>query len=170
MLEPRLRVLPVDRDELPDDDLLVERDDLPLALPLPFPLLLRDVVREEEERLEDSARRYNSGEADTSPRWEGMGVGIGRPRQGTSADPGRHADPKPVLEERRQREEHMTKAAADDLTPAERRSRATEEIEGDRTGGSPIAPSGVPKGDHVADPSSADPILREQTGRVTRAD
>jgi hypothetical protein len=38
----------------------------------------------------------------------------------------------------------------------------------DRTGGAPVAPSGVPKGDHVADPASADPVLREQTGRSDR--
>jgi hypothetical protein len=131
----------------------------------------RLAVREEEERLDSSARSYESGETETSPRWEGMGVGIGRPRQGTSADPGRHADPRPVLEERWQREEQMTRAAADDLdNTAERRQRAAEQIEGDRTGGSPIAPTGVPKSDHVADPASAEPILRAQTGRVTRAD
>jgi hypothetical protein len=131
----------------------------------------RLAVREEEERMDDSARRYESGEAETSPRWEGMGVGIGRPRQGTSADPGRHADPKPVLEERWQREEQMTRGAADDIDNVSSRGRSkAEEIEGDRTGGSPVAPSGVPKGDHVADPSSAEPILREQTGRITRAD
>ncbi|MBV9881115.1 MAG: BON domain-containing protein [Gemmatirosa sp.] len=131
----------------------------------------RLVVREEEDRLEESARRYDSGDADTSPRWEGIGVGIGRPRQGTSADPGRHADPKPVLEERWQREEQMTRAAADDIDNLANRRKASESLpEGDRTGGSPISPSGVPKSDHVADPASADPILREQTGRVTRAD
>jgi hypothetical protein len=28
---------------------------------------------------------------------------------------------------------------------------------GDRTGGSPVAPSGVPKGDHVADPTAIPP-------------
>jgi hypothetical protein len=130
----------------------------------------RLVVREEEDRMDDSARRYERGESETSARWEGMGVGIGRPRQGTSADPGRHSDPKPVLEERWQREDQATRAAADDIDGiGERRSRA-DEIEGDRTGGAPVAPTGVPKGDHVADPASAEPILREQTGRVTRAD
>jgi len=131
----------------------------------------RLAVREEEERMDDSARRYENGESETSPRWEGMGVGIGRPRQGTSADPGRHSDPKPILEERWQREEQMTRGAADDIDGLTRNGRSkAEEIEGDRTGGSPVAPSGVPKGDHVADPSSAEPILREQSGRVTRAD
>ena len=131
----------------------------------------RLTVREEEDRYEETGRRYERGEAETSARWEGQGVGTGRPRQGTSADPGRHADPKPVLQERWQREAQAVRAAGEELDEAtgERRQRA-DAIPGDRDGGSPVAPSGVPKGDHVADPASAEPILREQTGRVTRAD
>jgi len=129
----------------------------------------RLTVRDDEDRFEERGRRYESGEEDTSPRWEGMGIGTGRPRQGTSAEPDRHADPKAVLEERWQREQQALKAAADDVEGlAERRSSAAAELEGDRTGGSPIAPTGVPKGDHVADPAAADPILREQTGRTDR--
>jgi hypothetical protein len=130
----------------------------------------RLTVRDEEERMDDSARRYESGDAETSPRWEGQGVGTGRPRQGTSADPGRHADPRAELEDRWQGKDKALRAAAEDIDGiAERRDRA-ESMPGDRTGGSPVAPSGVPKGDHVADPAAAEPILREQTGRVTRAD
>jgi hypothetical protein len=130
----------------------------------------RLVVREEEDRLDQSARRYNTGDAETSARWEGQGVGTGRPRQGTSADPGRHADPKAVLEDRWQDTGKAIRAAAEDLDESPER-RAREPLpEGDRTGGSPVAPTGVPKSDHVADPMSADAILREQTGRVTRAD
>jgi hypothetical protein len=131
----------------------------------------RLVVKDDEARLEDQARRYATGEAETSPRWEGMGVGTGRPRQGTSQDAGRHADPKPVLEDRWQDEGKAIRAAADDLEGiAERRKKSAEELPADRTGGAPIAPSGVPKGDHVADPAAAEPVLREQTGRVTRTD
>ena len=131
----------------------------------------RLTVREDEDRYDESARRYERGETETSARWEGQGVGTGRPRQGTSADPGRHSDPKPVLQERWQREAQAVRAAGADLdeVSAERRNRA-DEIAGDRDGGAPVAPSGVPKGDHVADPASAEPILREQTGRVTRGD
>jgi BON domain len=130
----------------------------------------RLVVREEEDRMDDSARRYERGESETSPRWEGMGVGTGRPRQGTSADPGRHADPRVELEDKWQDTGKAMRAAAEDLDDiTERRSHA-DQIQGDRTGGAPVAPSGVPKGDHVADPASAEPILREQTGRITRAD
>ena len=129
----------------------------------------RLVVREEEDRLSDSARRYESGEAEVSPRWEGGGVGTGRPRQGTSQDPARHADPKPVLEDKWQDQGKALRAAADDIEGiAERRQHAADLVEGDRTGGAPVAPSGVPKGDHVADPASAEPVLREQTGRVDR--
>lgn len=127
----------------------------------------RLVVREEEDRYEDAGRRYASGEADTSPRWEGMQVGTGRPRQGTSQDGGRHADPKTPLEDKWQDEGHAIRAAADDLDGlAERRQKPADAIPADRTGGAPLAPSGVPKADHVADPASAEPILREQTGRV----
>lgn len=133
----------------------------------------RLTVREDEDRLDETGRRYERGEAETSARWEGQGVGTGRPRQGTSGDPGRHADPKPVLQERWLREEQAVRAAGDELdevTGAERRARSDKGVEKDRDGGAPLAPGGVPKGDHVADPASAEPILREQTGRVTRAD
>jgi hypothetical protein len=127
----------------------------------------RLVVREDEDRLSENADRYVRGEVETSPRWEGMGVGTGRPRQGTSQDPARHADPRPMLEDKWQDEGKALRAAADDLENiAERRQKKADQLPADRTGGAPIAPSGVPKGDHVADPASAEPILREQTGRV----
>jgi hypothetical protein len=133
----------------------------------------RLTVREEEERMDEVGQRYEAGDEHATPgHWEGQGVGIGRPRQGTSNDPGRHADPKPVLEDRWQREGHALRVAAEELEHAERRTRDKHSIEGDRTGGAPIAPSGVPKGDHVADPVAAESILRESTGRdhTIRAD
>jgi hypothetical protein len=125
-------------------------------------------VREEEARLRANADAYTSGDTETSPRWEGIGIGTGRPRQGSSSEGApRHADPKPVLEDRWLSEAQSIRAAADDIDGlAERRQSAAASIEGDETGGSPVAPSGVPKGDHVADPASAEPFLREQTGRV----
>ena len=125
-------------------------------------------VREEEARLRAQADAYTAGDAETSPRWEGIGIGTGRPRYGNSSEGApRHADPKPVLEDRWLNEQQSIRAAADDITGiAERRQRAAESVPGDETGGSPVAPSGVPKGDHVADPASAEPFLREQTGRV----
>ncbi len=124
-------------------------------------------VREEETRFEQTAAQYEAGDVPGGGMWEGQQVGIGRPRQGTSGDAQRHADPRPVLENRWTGEQAAIRAAADDLEGlAERRHHTNGGIEGDETGGSPIAPSGVPKGDHVADPASAAPFLRETTGRV----
>ena len=124
-------------------------------------------VREEEARFEQTAAQYEAGNVPGGAMWEGQQVGIGRPRQGTSNDLSRHADPKPTLENRWTGQQAAIRAAADDLEGiAERRQHADLTIEGDETGGSPIAPSGVPKGDHVADPASAAPFLRETTGRV----
>lgn len=130
-------------------------------------------VGEEEEQLEENFDRYASGDdALNTARWEGQQVGTGRRRQGTSADPDRHADPKPELEDRWLSEEESVEAAADEMEGiAERRKRSKKQPKGDRTGGAPIAPSGVPKADHVADPASAGEVAREETGRDTfRAD
>jgi hypothetical protein len=131
----------------------------------------RLVTRDSEEEMEDSARRYAAGDDRlTEARWEGMRVGTGQRRQGNSGELDRHADPKPMLEERSMRELQALAAAADDLEGiAERRKSGKPEPKGDRTGGAPIAPTGVPKGDHVADPEGeeAQRILRESTGRDT---
>jgi hypothetical protein len=111
-------------------------------------------VGEEEERLESHARRFAEGdESYTEARWEGRTVGTGRRRQGTSDEPDRHADPRVKLEEHWTRTETELAAAADDTTGiAERRQREKKPVKGDRTGGAPIAPTGVPKADHVAEP------------------
>ena len=131
----------------------------------------RLAIRTEEEQRARNARRYTSGDpALTEARWEGQAVGIGRRRQGTSAEADRHADPKTILEERSLREQHAIEASADEIDNiAERRARQKGPREGDRTGGAPTAPTGVPKGDHVAEPESkeAQEILKEQTGRDT---
>jgi hypothetical protein len=61
-------------------------------------------------------------------------------------------------------------AAADDVDGiAERRKSSKPAPKGDRTGGAPVAPTGVPKSDHVAEPESEETqrILRESTGRTT---
>lgn len=100
----------------------------------------RLTVGTEEARLADSARRRAAGDpALNESHWEGQRVGTGRRRQGTSAEPDRHADPKPKLESRWLDEEEAIRNAADDFTTAERR-RKTERTERSR---------GVPKGDHV---------------------
>ena len=94
-------------------------------------------------------------------RWEGQQVGTGRRRQGNSSEADRHADPKPELEDRWLSKEQAIRDAAGDVEgTAERRRSAKKHPRGDRTGGSPIAPTGVPKADHVADPDSAPDSMR----------
>jgi hypothetical protein len=110
----------------------------------------RLAVRDDEDLMDELADRYEDGDPSlTEGQWEGQGVGTGRTRQGTSADLDRHEDPRPILEE----------AAMDDLDPddvadikAERRARTKKAEKGGRTDGSAIAPTGVPKADHVANP------------------
>jgi len=117
----------------------------------------RVAIGDEERRFEETARRFHEGDpALTEARWEGQQVGTGRRRQGNSAEMDRHADPKPVLEDRWQRTDDAIRNAADDTEgSAERRTRAKRAVRGDRTGGAPVAPTGVPKADHVANPLEA---------------
>lgn len=91
-------------------------------------------------------------------RWEGQQVGTGRRRQGNSSEADRHADPKPELEDRWLSKEQALRDAAGDVEgTAERRRSTKKSPRGDRTGGSPVSPSGVPKADHVADADPAAP-------------
>lgn len=133
----------------------------------------RLAIRLEESQVRKSSRRYAAGDpALTEARWEGQGVGTGRRRQGTSAESDRHADPKTELEDRWLSEKNAIDAAAEEIEGiAERRKKTKKQPQGDRTGGAPIAPSGVPKADHVADPGSAGEIAKDETGRDSyRAD
>ena len=94
-------------------------------------------------------------------RWEGQQVGTGRRRQGNSSEADRHADPKPELEDRWLSKEQALREAAGEIEGTAERRRSTKKTpRGDRTGGSPIAPTGVPKADHVADPESAPDSMR----------
>ena len=118
----------------------------------------RLTVGDREEMLDENARRFRDGDpALTEARWEGQRVGTGRRRQGKSGqESDRHADPKPDLEERWLSKDNALENAADDTAGiAERRRSSKRSVRGDRTGGSPVAPTGVPKADHVADPESA---------------
>jgi hypothetical protein len=117
-------------------------------------VLNRLAIGEEEERIEDHARRFAEGdESFTEAHWEGRTVGTGRRRQGTSDEPDRHSDPRIDLQERWSSAEVEMASAAEDTTGiAERRHREKKAVKGDRTGGSPISPTGVPKADHVAEP------------------
>lgn len=110
-------------------------------------------VGEEEEQLEENFERYNGDGGTDTARWEGQQVGIGARRQGSSAEIDRHADPHTELQDKWLSEQAALDNAAEDTEGlAERRSRAKKAAKGDRTGGAPIAPTGVPKSDHVAAP------------------
>ena len=113
-------------------------------------------IRTDEDLFEDAAHRYEDGDpAFTERHWEGQQVGTGRRRQGTSDEMDRHADPRNKLEDRSLKEDQAFMAAADPIPdPAERR-KTTKKTRGGRTDGSPVAPTGVPKADHVADPEHA---------------
>jgi hypothetical protein len=117
----------------------------------------RLVIRPEEELFDDAAHRYEDGDpAFTERHWEGQQVGTGRRRQGNSTEIDRHADPRNVLEDRSLKEDRAFMAAADEIPDtAERRKTSKKSPRGGRTDGSPVAPTGVPKGDHVADPEHA---------------
>jgi hypothetical protein len=86
----------------------------------------RLLIEEEEEQVDSNVKRF-AGEdpALRESRWEGQQVGTGKRRQGTSDEADRHADPKPVLEDRWLSEKEAVRNAADDLgeISAERRTR-----------------------------------------------
>lgn len=127
----------------------------------------RIALGDEEDRFADVSRRVREGDAAlTEARWEGRRVGTGRRRQGTSDEADRHADPKLELENRWQGTEDAVRNAAGDIEGlADRRTRTKKGVRGDRTGGSPVAPTGVPKADHVAEPLKADgPVVRGNAG------
>ena len=125
-------------------------------------------IGDEEQRIRDAARRVKDGDpALTEAQWEGRTVGTGRRRQGTSQDADRHADPKVPLEDRWMSKEVELRNAAEETEgiAERRRSAAKKATRGDRTGGAPVAPTGVPKADHVAQPREAD----VQSARVDAA-
>ena len=124
----------------------------------------RLAIGEQEDLYEENARRVDEGDpALTEARWEGQRVGTGRRRQGTSDEVDRHADPRPKLESRWLNEEEAVRNAAGDTSgDAERRRGGKKSQRGDRTGGSPISPTGVPKGDHVANPDDAESLVEKR--------
>jgi hypothetical protein len=119
----------------------------------------RLTIGSEEQLLDDGAQRYEEGDPTFTERhWEGQQVGTGRRRQGNSTEIDRHAGPRTPLEDRSLSEDSAYMAAAEDIPDtAERRKTTTKKARGGRTDGSPVAPTGVPKADHVADPESAPP-------------
>jgi BON domain-containing protein len=117
----------------------------------------RLAIRSDEDLFDDAAHKYEDGEPPFTERhWEGQQVGTGRRRQGNSTEIDRHADPRNVLEDRSLKEDKAFMAAAEDIPDAaERRTtKAKKTARGGRNDGSAVAPSGVPKADHVADPET----------------
>jgi hypothetical protein len=89
----------------------------------------RLMIDEEEQQLGENVRRFNEGDPSLADaRWEGQQVGIGRRRQGSSAEMDRHADPKPGLEDRWLGEREAVRNAAEDLDEisAERRTKRSK--------------------------------------------
>ena len=118
----------------------------------------RLTIRAEEDLFEDAAHRYEDGDPPFTERhWEGQQVGTGRRRQGNSEEIDRHADPRNILEDKSLKEDKAFMAAAEDIPDAAERRKTTKKARGGRTDGSPVAPTGVPKADHVADPEHAPP-------------
>jgi hypothetical protein len=117
----------------------------------------RLAIRSDEDMFDDAAHKYEDGDPPFTERhWEGQQVGTGRRRQGNSTEIDRHADPRNVLEDRSLKEDKAFMAAAEDIPDAaERRTKAKKTARGGRNDGSAVAPSGVPKADHVTDPGSA---------------
>jgi len=114
----------------------------------------RLAVRAEEDMFDEFAEKYEEeGGEIAAGHWEGQSIGTGRRRQGTSAELDRHEDPKPGLEEAELEKAYLN-ADEEAEIKAERRKKA-KPPRGGRADGSPIAPSGVPKSDHVADPLNA---------------
>jgi len=111
-------------------------------------------VRAEEDLYDELADRYEDGDPSlTEGQWEGQSVGTGQRRQGTSAEVDRHEDPRTELEEKILDKVYLDADEEADVK-AERRRKA-KPPRGGRADGSPIAPTGVPKSDHVADPLNA---------------
>ncbi len=124
----------------------------------------RLAIRSEEDLFDDAAHRYEDGDPSFTERhWEGQQVGTGRRRQGNSTEIDRHADPRNVLEDRSLKEDRAFMAAAEDIPDAtQSRTKAKKTARGGRSDGSAVAPSGVPKADHVAEPDQTPDDVRRK--------
>jgi hypothetical protein len=113
----------------------------------------RLAIGSEEAQYADTMRAREAGDPAFNERhWESNTIGTGRRRQGSSDEIDRHADPKVELESRWSRTDDAIRHAADDAALTEPKRKTTKSVRGDRTGGAPVAPTGVPKADHVANP------------------
>ena len=117
----------------------------------------RLAVRTEEDLYDELSDRYDEGDPSlTQGQWEGQNIGTGRRRQGTSAEVDRHEDPRMDLEEAQVNKVYLD--PEDEAEVKAERRRKPKVPRGGRADGSPVAPSGVPKSDHVADPDAASEI------------
>lgn len=114
----------------------------------------RLAIRPREQRFDEYADRYASGDpALAEGHWEGQSIGTGRRRQGNSSEPDRHADPRQNLAERWTNEDAAIAEAADEVGESGRREPPKRQAKRrGRADGSPVAPTGIPKADHVAEP------------------
>ncbi len=116
----------------------------------------RVAIRPEEDLRDATARKYAAGDPTlTEAHWEGQSVGTGKRRQGNSSEFDRHEDPRPALEDRWNSESTALDEAVDDIAgfSEAKKPPAKRGKKGDRTSGAAVAPSGVPKADHVAEPT-----------------
>lgn len=93
----------------------------------------RLMVDEEEDQIGENVRRFKNGDpALTGAHWEGQQVGTGKRRQGTSDEMDRHADPKPVLEDRWLNASEAQRNAAEEIETisAERRKKSAKSARG----------------------------------------
>jgi hypothetical protein len=115
----------------------------------------RLAIRAEEDLFDELADRYEDGDPSlTEGQWEGQSIGTGRRRQGSSAEIDRNEDPKAQLEEAVLDKVYLDPEDEAEIK-AERRTKP-KAPRGGRADGSAIAPGGVPKGDHVAEPLGGD--------------
>jgi len=111
----------------------------------------RLAIGSEEEQYADTMRAREAGDPAFNERhWEGNTIGTGRRRQGSSDEIDRHSAPKVDLENRWSSADEAIREAAGETEGRAR--KGAKSVRGDRTGGAPVAPSGVPKADHVANP------------------
>lgn len=117
-------------------------------------------VRAEEDLYDELADRYEDGDPSlTEGQWEGQSVGTGQRRQGSSAEVDRHEDPRTDIEEKILDKVYLD--ADDEADVKAERRRKAKPPRGGRADGSPVAPSGVPKSDHVVDPLNAPDITAQ---------
>ena len=112
-----------------DDDEAQHAMTLARGVPGVETVVNRLLVDDEEEQLDDTVRRFKDGDPKlTESGWEGQQVGTGKRRQGSSDEMDRHADPKPLLEDRWQSANEAVRNSAEDIDTisAERRKKGAK--------------------------------------------